>query len=205
MRLGGACNVVIMVCILACAGVFAQAAAPVYDFRRPTTLAREHARILELAFETFARQWGTQLTAKIRVMCQVGFVSVQMQAYDDAGGVGPLPALHIGQIFGAGYWVAVVLSPLVWIAGIVFSYLDWARLNAVGVERPFHWAWAFLTPLVYVIGRSVIVRRVAAPRGLVPIWVLLAVYAAGIVSSSIWSAIFSSDLMSQLNTIVSNT
>ena len=69
----------------------AQAAAPVYDFRRPTTLAREHARILELAFETFARQWGTQLTAKIRVMCQVGFVSVQMQAYDDY--VAGLPAL----------------------------------------------------------------------------------------------------------------
>ena len=129
----------------------------------------------------------------------------QMQAYDDAGGVGPLPELHIGQIFGAGYWVAILLSPLVWVAGVVFSYLDWARLNSVGVERPFHWAWAFLTPLVYVIGRSVIVRRVAAPRGLVPIWVLLAVYAVGIVSSSIWSAIFSSDLMSRLNTIVSNT
>lgn len=63
----------------------------VYDFRRPTTLAREHARVLELAFETFARQWGTQLTAKIRVMSQVNFDAVQMQTYDDY--IAGLPAL----------------------------------------------------------------------------------------------------------------
>lgn len=55
----------------------------VYDFRRPTTLAREHSRVLELAFETFARQWGTQLTAKVRVWSQVTFDRVLMQTYDD--------------------------------------------------------------------------------------------------------------------------
>jgi flagellar motor switch protein FliM len=55
----------------------------VYDFRRPTTLAREHSRALELAFETFARQWGTQLTAKVRVLSQVTCESVQMLTYDD--------------------------------------------------------------------------------------------------------------------------
>ncbi len=57
--------------------------APVYDFRRPTTLAREHSRVLELAFETFARQWATQLTAKVRVLSQVTCNSVQMQSYDE--------------------------------------------------------------------------------------------------------------------------
>lgn len=55
----------------------------VYDFRRPTTLAREHSRVLELAFETFARQWGTQLTAKVRMVCQVTCDQVLMQTYDD--------------------------------------------------------------------------------------------------------------------------
>ncbi len=55
----------------------------VYDFRRPATLAREHSRVLELAFETFARQWGTQLTAKVRVMSQVTLLSVCMDTYDD--------------------------------------------------------------------------------------------------------------------------
>jgi flagellar motor switch protein FliM len=57
--------------------------AQVYDFRRPTTLAREHSRVLELAFETFARQWATQLTAKVRVLSQVTCDSVAMQTYDE--------------------------------------------------------------------------------------------------------------------------
>jgi flagellar motor switch protein FliM len=55
----------------------------VYDFSRPTTLAREHSRILEMAFETFARQWGTQRTAKIRVKTQITCDDVLMQTYDD--------------------------------------------------------------------------------------------------------------------------
>ena len=55
----------------------------VYDFRRPTTLAREHSRVLELAFETFARQWGTQLTAKVRVLSQVTCEHVIMRTYDE--------------------------------------------------------------------------------------------------------------------------
>lgn len=55
----------------------------VYDFRRPTTLAREHSRVLEVAFDTFARQWGTQLTAKIRATSQVVAESVSMASYDE--------------------------------------------------------------------------------------------------------------------------
>jgi flagellar motor switch protein FliM len=54
-----------------------------YDFRRPTTLAREHSRVLELSFETFARQWGTQLTANVRVVSQVTCEEVLMQTYDE--------------------------------------------------------------------------------------------------------------------------
>lgn len=54
----------------------------VYDFRRPTTLAREHSRVLELAFDTFARQWGTQLTTKVRIRSQVSCEHVQMLSYD---------------------------------------------------------------------------------------------------------------------------
>lgn len=54
-----------------------------YDFRRPTTLAREHSRVLELAFETFARQWGTQLTTKIRTGSTVVTEQVTMATYDE--------------------------------------------------------------------------------------------------------------------------
>lgn len=52
-----------------------------YDFRRPMTLSREQSRALAAAFETFARQWATQLTAKVRIRTRVGFESVCVQSY----------------------------------------------------------------------------------------------------------------------------
>jgi flagellar motor switch protein FliM len=68
--------------------------AELYDFRRPTTLARDHARVLELAFETFARQWGTQLTANVRVVSQVSCEQVVMQSYDEyASGLPSMTAM----------------------------------------------------------------------------------------------------------------
>lgn len=57
--------------------------AELYDFRRPTTLAREHSRVLELAFEAFSRQWATQLTANVRARAQVTFDGVSMHTYDE--------------------------------------------------------------------------------------------------------------------------
>ncbi|NLE72528.1 MAG: flagellar motor switch protein FliM [Actinomycetales bacterium] len=62
-----------------------------YDFRRPMTLAREHGRVLEMAFETYARQWGTQLTSRLRVVASVTLESVEMKSYDEY--VGALPAM----------------------------------------------------------------------------------------------------------------
>jgi len=54
-----------------------------YDFRRPMTMAREHARVLEMAFETFARQWGNQMSARLRVMSQVTFDELTLRSYDE--------------------------------------------------------------------------------------------------------------------------
>jgi flagellar motor switch protein FliM len=47
------------------------------------TMAREHARVLEMAFETFARQWGNQLTARLRAMAQVTLDGLSLQTYDE--------------------------------------------------------------------------------------------------------------------------
>lgn len=54
-----------------------------YDFGRSTTLSREHARILEMSFEAFARQWGSLLSARTHGRCVVGVESVTMQTYDE--------------------------------------------------------------------------------------------------------------------------
>lgn len=61
----------------------------VYDFRRPSTLSREHTRLLEMAYETFSRQWSTQLSARTRQSAQVSLRSVAMTSYDEY--LRPLP------------------------------------------------------------------------------------------------------------------
>lgn len=40
-----------------------------------------------------------------------------------------------------------------------FAALDARALRQRGFVRPFHGAWSLLTPLVYVIGRHVVIRR----------------------------------------------
>ncbi|PJJ73278.1 flagellar motor switch protein FliM [Diaminobutyricimonas aerilata] len=73
-----------------------------YDFQRPATLARDQSRALEFAFETFARQWGTQLTAKIRVISRVALDQVVMQTYDEyAASLPPTSAMILCTLDGA--------------------------------------------------------------------------------------------------------
>lgn len=82
-----------------------------YDFRRPTTLAREHSRVLELAFETFARQWGTQLTANVRARSQVTFRAVTMLSYDEYAAALPAQTTMVLCALGAESDKAVIQFP----------------------------------------------------------------------------------------------
>lgn len=54
-----------------------------YDFRRPLTLARDHARQLEIVSQRFARMWGTQLAARLRATCSVTFDALALVTYED--------------------------------------------------------------------------------------------------------------------------
>lgn len=53
-----------------------------YDFQRPTTLAREHSRILDVASDTFARQWSSQMTTRLRAKTSVSPVLAILATYD---------------------------------------------------------------------------------------------------------------------------
>lgn len=55
----------------------------VYDFGRSATLSREHTRALELAFETFSRQWSAQLSGKIHVRATIAVEHVGMLTYGE--------------------------------------------------------------------------------------------------------------------------
>lgn len=55
----------------------------VYDFRQPMTLTREHGRALEMALQTFARQWGTLLSSRLGALTTVNLDNVEMRTYDE--------------------------------------------------------------------------------------------------------------------------
>lgn len=83
-----------------------------YDFRRPMTLAREYSRAIEVAAETFARQWGTLLTSRLRVVTGVQLESVHMVSYDDYVGGLPDPTLMAVAKLAGSHAPLVVQVPL---------------------------------------------------------------------------------------------
>jgi flagellar motor switch protein FliM len=54
-----------------------------YDFRRPNTFSREHQRALQIASETFARQFSTVLSSTLRAVSQVSVADVGQSTYDE--------------------------------------------------------------------------------------------------------------------------
>jgi flagellar motor switch protein FliM len=82
-----------------------------YDFRRPTMLSRDHARLLQLTGETFARRLTTLLTSGLRQICRVTLEDVSQQSYDEYVAALPTPTLIL----------PVSLPPLVGTATLQFS------------------------------------------------------------------------------------
>lgn len=79
--------------------------------------------------------------------------------------------------------ISQLIGLLIAAAAVVLGYFDWKALKAQGFVRPFHWAFGFfalLTPLVYIIGRSIVVRR-RSGRGLLPMWISIAIAVIGII------------------------
>jgi len=108
---------------------------------------------------------------------------------------------YLSSMFTPGYFVILGLSFVSYGLTALFAWRDSIWLRAQGVVRPFSWPWVFIPSyggLVYVIGRSVIVRRVAAPRGLAPIWVLIAVVVLGFVVAIVWTVSLMSGMLSHL-------
>jgi len=54
-----------------------------YDFRRQSTLSREHVRTMQIVQETFARGFSTMLASQLRSVTQVTIQSVEQRSYDE--------------------------------------------------------------------------------------------------------------------------
>jgi Protein of unknown function (DUF2510) len=93
------------------------------------------------------------------------------------------------------YLATVAIAWIAYGAGVWFAYLDVVALRKLGYARQFHWAWAFLSLFVYVIGRSVVAKRQAG-RGSAPMWVAIALGVALMIGSIVWAIVIVMDVMS---------
>ncbi len=79
-----------------------------------------------------------------------------------------------------GYIASALGGVALYAATVVLAYFDGRRLQRTGFDRPFHWAFAFIGIIVYVVGRSVIVYR-RSGRGLAPLWAYIAITVVSVV------------------------
>jgi hypothetical protein len=109
----------------------------------------------------------------------------------------------LASLFTPAYFILIAVSLLSYVAMILMAFLDHRALRRAGVVRPFHWAWSFFVfvsfgLLAYPIGRSVVVRQVARPRGMAPVWVVIGVIVATFVISFVWSFLMFTRMASEL-------
>lgn len=92
------------------------------------------------------------------------------------------------------YLVLTLSGWAVYGLSVWFAALDARELAARGFVRPFPWAWTFLSSLVYVIGRHVVIRR-RGGRTLAPLVVTIAIQVAILLAASVWASVFAVQLL----------
>ncbi|RZU66934.1 uncharacterized protein DUF2510 [Microterricola gilva] len=109
------------------------------------------------------------------------------------------PAASTMMMLDPGYLLLSVGSWVIAAGMIVLAVLDWRWLGQQGYSRRFHWAWAILSNLVYVIGRCVVVNRQAG-RGFAPMWATLAVSVLSLVLVIVWFMQMMNVIMAMVST-----
>jgi hypothetical protein len=101
------------------------------------------------------------------------------------------------------YWLATLGGWVSYGLCAWFAYLDWRELGRRGVPQPFHFAWVFLSGVVYVIGRSVVVRR-RTGEGIAPMWAAIGTMVLGLGMGIYVTVAVMAPLFEQLATIPVN-
>jgi hypothetical protein len=126
---------------------------------------------------------------------------IGLALFDWAGYFRASMSLDLDLLASVGIQYAILIG-VSWVVGAacwLFAYLDWRQLKQREIPRPFHFAWVFLAPGVYSIGRSVIVRR-RTGVGIAPMWVTIAVLVFGLVLSFVVVIAATLSAVSELST-----
>lgn len=110
------------------------------------------------------------------------------------------PYASTAMLLDPGYLVLSLGSWVIYAAMVLLAFFDWRWLGQQGYPRRFHWAWTFLNSLIYIIGRSVVVKRQAG-RGFAPLWVSIAISVASLIAIGIWMAMLMSAMFAMIEQI----
>jgi hypothetical protein len=134
--------------------------------------------------------WGDYMGGIMRSMMDSAQSAIQ-----SGGSYNPFAIYSL--MFTPGY-IAILLGSWLLVAiSIVLAWLDRRSLLQSGVPKPFHWAWSFISPAVYIIGRSVIVRR-RTGSGIAPVWVWVVSY---IVSTIALSVVMTAEMFAMMSSL----
>lgn len=115
-----------------------------------------------------------------------GYIEAILEAQFSRSATGLSDALMGYAVFGIVSWL---LGLIVWGLAIFGAYRDYKHLEAIGVSRPFHWAFAFIPyTIVYLIGRHVVLRKVSRTAGW-PLWAHIGGYVLVTVATVIWTLV----------------
>lgn len=123
------------------------------------------------------------LVAVLPIVAFVPFPLIDFEGYMSRSMTDP--AAQFAMYLDPMYLAGIVLGWAVYGLTVWFAYLDASELRRRGYPRTFHWAWAFLASLVYVVGRSIVVRRQAG-RGAAPMWAAIVVNVVLVIGSMVW-------------------
>jgi hypothetical protein len=110
------------------------------------------------------------------------------------------PTASLSIYSNPGYLASQLGSFAIYGVTVLLAYFDWRKLGRDGFERPFHWAWSFLSAIVYVIGRSVVAHR-RSGRGYVVLWVYIGVTVLSFIVSIVVVSQMMSVIFANLPTI----
>ncbi len=128
-----------------------------YDFRRPPIqLSREHARILQLGFDTYAQQAQSVLTSALRTLSQVTVTSIEQRPY--ASYVDALDASTFMTVFAADpiHGAGVLEMPL----ATAMTCIDLMLGGPGGPKQPIR----PLTEIEQGVARGLVERLLAETR-----------------------------------------
>lgn len=113
-------------------------------------------------------------------------------------------AFQLNLIFNPWYFALMLVGCVIYGLSVWFAYLDSRELKRRGFIAPFHWAWTFLSALVYIIGRTVVVRR-RGGRSAGPLIVLIVTQVLLVIAIFVWVGVATSEFMNAVSRMVGGT